>query len=175
MNFFFQLKGVGLNFLRKFQLIQKWKGLRRITHVSRDDMEFGFLSLFAECKAHALHAWNLRWIFSSWFRNEKGWVELHMSQETIWNLDFLSLFLSHRGKVVTSQLVLTDGGNQSTQQKPLPSPKSLVTFSHAPARIQTRTVVRYSDQSVAMPYSTWSSVIWNKSNEYPCMIITCKI
>ena len=74
-----------------------------------------------------------------------------MSQETIWNLDFLSLFQSHCDYAVTSQLGLTDGGNQSTQRKPPPNPKSLLTFSHAQARIRTGTAVRDSDQSAAMP------------------------
>ena len=49
------------------------------------------------------------------------------------------------------QSIVSGGGNWSTQWKSLPTPKSLVTFSHAPARNRTQAVVRDDKQSVAVP------------------------
>ena len=39
---------------------------------------------------------------------------------------------------------VTGGGNHSTRRKLLPNPKSLATFSHAPASIWAQAVVRDS-------------------------------
>ena len=65
----------------------------------------------------------------------------------IWNFVFRNIYYNC-GLFVTSQ---------STRRKPQPNHKSLATFAHAQAHIQTQTVMRESMQSVAAPKTTRAS------------------
>ena len=47
--------------------------------------------------------------------------------------------------------VVSSGGNQSTRQETQPNSKSMATFTHAPAGIRNRAVVRDGKQMVGHP------------------------
>ena len=92
------------------------------------------------------------------------------------NLEFgiFVTFLPYCGS--RDSLVVTGGGNRSTQQKPPPNPKSLATFSHALAGLRTQALVRDSLQSVAAPSSAFQtrsrhvrklSVTWVRAMVFP--------